>query len=225
MARKIEIAPSILSSDFARLGSEIERAEQGGADVIHVDVMDGHFVPNVTIGPPVVASIRKCTRLPLDVHLMIEKPDRYVDDFVRAGADWISVHVEADVHLHRTLVYLRESGVRAGIAVNPGTSLASLEEVLPLADFVLLMTVNPGFGGQKFIPSSLAKIQKLKKSIATLGCETRIEVDGGIGPENLREVVAAGAEIIVAGSAVFGPGKDASAAVRELQGIARQNAG
>ena len=225
LARKIEIAPSILSSDFSRLGSEIEQAEKGGADGIHVDVMDGHFVPNVTIGPPVVASIRKCTRLPLDVHLMIEKPDRYVDDFVRAGADWISVHVEADVHLNRTLGYLRESGVRAGIAVNPGTSLASLEEVLALADFVLLMTVNPGFGGQKFIPSSLAKIQRLRKSIATLGCETRIEVDGGIGPENLREVVAAGAEIIVAGSAVFGPGKDASAAVRELQGIARQNAG
>ena len=179
----------------------------GGADLIHVDVMDGHFVPNITIGPPAVASIRKATRLPLDVHLMIENPDRYVDDFVRAGANWISVHVEADIHLDRTLRYLKERGVKAGVAINPGTSLTSLQEILPLADFMLIMTVNPGFGGQKFIPSSLDKIRKLRELIASNEYKARIEVDGGIGPENLRDVLIAGAEIIVAGSAIFNPRK------------------
>ena len=222
MRQSIEIAPSILAADFANLGREIERVERGGADLIHIDVMDGHFVPNITIGPPAVASIRKVTRLPLDVHLMIEKPDRYIDDFVRAGANWISVHVEADIHLDRTLRYLKESGVKAGVAINPGTSLALLQEILPLADFILIMTVNPGFGGQKFIPSSLDKIRKLRELIASNNYKARIEVDGGIGPENLREVLMAGAEIIVAGSAIFDPRKDASEAVRELKGIAEQ---
>jgi ribulose-phosphate 3-epimerase len=219
----IEIAPSILAADFANLGCEIERVERGGADLIHVDVMDGHFVPNITIGPPAVASIRKVTRLPLDVHLMIEKPDRYIDDFVRAGANWISVHVEADIHLDRTLRYLKERGVKAGVAINPGGSLALLQEILPLADFILIMTVNPGFGGQKFIPSSLDKIRKLSELIASNKYNARIEIDGGIGPENLREVLMAGAEIIVAGSAIFDPRKDASEAVRELKGIAEQH--
>ena len=222
MGQVIEIAPSILSADFANLGREIGKVQSGGADVIHIDVMDGHFVPNITIGPPVVASIRKATSLPLDVHLMIEDPGRYVDDFVRAGANWISVHVEADVHLDRTLRYLKECGVRAGVAINPGTSLASLQEILQLADYILVMTVNPGFGGQKFIPSSLNKIRKLRELIESNGQNTRIEIDGGIGAENLRDVIAAGAEIIVAGSAIFNPRKDASEAVKELKGIARQ---
>jgi len=220
LARTIEIAPSILSADFVHLARDIEKVERAGADVIHLDIMDGHFVPNLTIGPPVVASIRKITRLPLDVHLMIANPERYIDDFRRAGADWISVHLEADVHLDRTLNYLRSEKVCAGIAVNPGTSLSLLEEVLPLADYVLLMTVNPGFGGQKFIPSSLDKIRKLRKIIASNKYGARIEVDGGIGSENLKEVIAAGADIIVAGSAVFSAEKDASEAVRELKAIA-----
>ncbi|MDM7997744.1 MAG: ribulose-phosphate 3-epimerase [Acidobacteriota bacterium] len=220
MARTIEIAPSILSADFVHLARDIEKVERAGADIIHLDIMDGHFVPNLTIGPPVVASIRKVTKLPLDVHLMIDNPERYIDDFRRAGADWISVHIEADVHLDRTLNYLKSEKVCAGIAVNPGTSISLLEEVLPLADYVLLMTVNPGFGGQKFIPSSLDKIRKLRKIIASNKYAARIEVDGGIGPENLKEVIEAGAEILVAGSAVFSAQKDASEAVRELKAIA-----
>ena len=222
LGQKIEIAPSILSADFANLSLEIDKAQSGGADIIHVDVMDGHFVPNITIGPPVVASIRKKTSLPLDVHLMIDDPGRYIDDFVQAGANWISVHVEADVHLDRTLSHLKQRGVKAGVAINPGTSLATLNEILPLADFVLIMTVNPGFGGQKFIPSSLNKIRKLKKFIASNGYKARIEVDGGIGPENLGQAIDAGAEIIVAGSAVFGSAKGASEAVKELKMIAGQ---
>jgi ribulose-phosphate 3-epimerase len=222
LGQKIEIAPSILSADFANLRHEIERVEKGGADLIHIDVMDGHFVPNITIGPPAVASIRQATHLPLDVHLMIENPGRYVEDFVRAGANWISVHVEADVHLDRTLRYLKENGIKAGVAINPGTSLTLLHEILPLADFALIMTVNPGFGGQKFIPSSLNKIKNLREIIASNDYKTRIEIDGGIGPENLRDALVAGAEIIVAGSAIFDPNKDASEAVRELKGIADQ---
>ncbi len=223
MQPMIEIAPSILSADFARLGHEIEKAQNGGADIIHVDVMDGHFVPNITIGPPVVASIRKATNLPLDVHLMIDDPGRYVEEFVRAGANWISLHVEADVHLDRTLRYLKENGIKTGVAINPGTSLASLQEILQLADFILIMTVNPGFGGQKFIPSSLDKIRKLREIIASNGLKTRIEIDGGIGPENLKELLVAGAEIIVAGSAVFKSAMDVSEAVKELKGIAGQH--
>jgi ribulose-phosphate 3-epimerase len=216
----IEIAPSILSADFARLAQEVEKIETAGADVVHLDIMDGHFVPNLTIGPPVVSSIRKITRLPLDVHLMIERPERFLDAFIRSGANWISVHIEADVHVERTLQYLKENGVRAGVAVNPGTSLSSLDEVLHLADFVLIMTVNPGFGGQKFIPSMIKKIRRLRESIVLNQYKARIEIDGGINPDNLPEALAAGAEIIVAGSAIFGAKKNASQVIQEMKGIA-----
>jgi ribulose-phosphate 3-epimerase len=222
LGRKIEIAPSILSADFAHLAREIEKVEKAGANLIHLDVMDGHFVPNITIGPPVVASIRKITKLPLDAHLMIEKPERFIDDFIRAGVDWLSVHVEADAHLDRTLSYLKASGLRAGVAINPGSSLSSLDQILPLADYVLIMTVNPGFGGQKFIPYTLKKVRQLRQSIVSNGYETRIEVDGGIGPDNLHDVLTAGAEIIVAGSAIFSSQKDASGAVQEMKGIAER---
>jgi ribulose-phosphate 3-epimerase len=220
----IEIAPSILSADFANLAREIEKAEVGGANIVHLDVMDGHFVPNITIGPPVVESVRKITRLPLDAHLMIEKPERYLDDFIRAGVSWLSVHVEADAHLDRTLNYLKASGVKAGVAINPGTALSTLEQILPIADFVLIMTVNPGFGGQRFIPYTLKKISQLRESIVCNGYKARIEVDGGIGPSNLQDILAAGAEIIVAGSAIFGSQKDVSGAVKELRGIAERYA-
>jgi ribulose-phosphate 3-epimerase len=221
----IEIAPSILSADFAQLAREIGKVESAGANLIHLDVMDGHFVPNMTIGPPVVASIRKITRLPLDVHLMIEKPECYLDEFIQAGANWISVHVEADNHVDRTLHYLQEKGIRAGVAINPGTALNSLEEVLPLADHVLIMTVNPGFGGQKFIPSTLKKVRRLREIVVSNNYRTRIEVDGGISTSNLSNIIAAGAEIIVAGSAIFASQEDASEAVREMKGIAEQQIG
>jgi len=193
--------------------------ESAGADLIHLDIMDGHFVPNMTIGLPVVTSIRKITRLPLDAHLMIDNPGQYLDDFIEAGINWLSVHVEADVHLERTLQHLRQHGVRAGVALNPATPLSSLEEILPLADFVLVMTVNPGFGGQKFIPSMLKKISRLRDIIVSNNYRTRIEVDGGIGTDNLSDILAAGAEIIVAGSAIFGS-KDAAGAVRAMKEMA-----
>ena len=216
----IEIAPSILSADFARLSVEIGKVEQAGADVLHLDVMDGHFVPNITIGAPVVASIRKATTLPLDAHLMIEEPSRYLDAMIQAGVNWISVHAEADTHLNRTITYLRGHGLRAGVALNPSTPLVAVEEVLPEADFILVMSVNPGFGGQRFIPSALNKIRKLREIIASNGYHARIEVDGGVGPDNLSEVLAAGAEIIVMGSAIFGAKWGASEAVTELKAIA-----
>ena len=219
MRQTIEIAPSILSADFARLAQEIEKVEGAGADLIHLDIMDGHFVPNMTIGLPVVASIRKITRLPLDAHLMIDNPGQYLDGFIEAGINWLSVHVEADVHLERTLQHLRQHGVRAGVALNPATPLSSLEEILPSADFVLVMTVNPGFGGQKFIPSMLKKISRLRDIIVSNNYRTRIEVDGGIGTDNLSDILAAGAEIIVAGSAIFGS-KDAAGAVRAMKEMA-----
>jgi ribulose-phosphate 3-epimerase len=225
LRRIIEIAPSILSADFAALAREIAEVESAGAHVIHLDVMDGHFVPNITIGPPVVKSIRNITKLPLDAHLMIDNPEQYLEDFMRAGVNWLSVHVEADMHLHRTLQHLRDNGVRAGVAINPGTSLSTLEEVLPLADYVLIMTVNPGFGGQKFIPSMLKKISRLKEIIVSNNYRARIEVDGGIGPGNLHDVLTAGAEIIVAGSAIFSSQKDASEAVQEMKGIAGRQMG
>lgn len=206
------IAPSILSADFARLGEEIRAAEAGGAGLVHVDVMDGHFVPNLTLGPPVVASIRKVTALPLDCHLMISDPDRYVDAFIDAGADLVSIHQEAAVHLHRTLARIRERGALAGVVINPGTPVATLAEVLGEADYVLIMSVNPGFGGQRFIPGAIGKVRDLKRRITEAGASTRIEVDGGIGLVNVRELVAAGADWFVAGSAVFGagPGEEAS---------------
>ena len=210
-----EIAPSILSADFSKLADEIAAVETGGASVLHVDVMDGHFVPNITIGLPVVKSLRKATKLTIDTHLMIEEPSRYAVKFVEAGADMVSVHVEADVHLQRTLVAIREAGAKAGIAINPATPLSSLEEALPYADFVLLMSVNPGFGGQSFIPTSLDKLRRLKRMIDERGLETKIEIDGGVDAGNIAEIVEAGAEIIVAGSAVYGKGNP-SESVKEL---------
>jgi len=191
--------------------------------MIHLDVMDGHFVPNITIGPPVIASIRKTTKLPLDAHLMIERPERFLDDFIRAGVDWLSVHIEADAHINRTLNYLKENGVKAGVAINPGTSLSALDQVLPLADYILVMTVNPGFGGQKFIPSSLKKVRQLRDSIVSNGYSLQIEVDGGIDLGNLGGILDAGAEVIVAGSAIFNTQKDASEAVRDMKGIAERH--
>jgi ribulose-phosphate 3-epimerase len=215
----IEIAPSILAADFANLAREIAGVESAGAHAIHLDVMDGHFVPNITVGLPVVKSIRKITNLPLDAHLMIDNPERFLDEFIQAGVNWLSVHVEADKHLDRTLHYVRENGVRAGVAINPGTSLSTLDEVLALADYVLIMTVNPGFGGQKFIPSMIKKISRLKEIIVSNNYRARIEVDGGIDTSNLHEVLAAGAEMIVSGSAIFSAQKDASEVVREMKGI------
>lgn len=210
-----EIAPSILSADFTRLGKEIAEIEKGGATVLHFDVMDGRFVPNLTVGIPVLKSVRRFTEMTIDCHLMIVEPSKYAVEFVKAGADMVSVHVEADVHLQRTLTAIREAGGQAGIAINPATPLIALEEVLPYADFILLMSVNPGFGGQKFIPTSLDKLKRLKRMIAERGLSTRIEIDGGIDAANIHEIVEAGAEIIVAGSAVFGGGKPAEA-VKEL---------
>jgi ribulose-phosphate 3-epimerase len=200
------LAPSILSADFARLGEEIKAVEAGGAAMIHVDVMDGHFVPNITIGPPVVASLRAVTRLPLDCHLMIEEPDRYVDDFIEAGADMISVHVEAARHLHRSLTRIQELGAKAGVVLNPSTPLAALVEVIDMVDFVLLMSVNPGFGGQKMIPSVLEKARALRHRIDGGGLGARIQLDGGLTMENLEQVALAGVDIIVAGSSIFNSG-------------------
>jgi len=214
------LAPSILSADFARLGEQIAQAERGGAGVVHVDVMDGHFVPNLTVGPVIVKAVRRATQLPIDVHLMIENADRYVDAFADAGASWISVHVEALPHLHRTITHLKSRGVRAGVVLNPSTPLSSLEEILPDADYVLIMSVNPGFGGQKFIPGSLDKIRRLRRSIVDRKLATQIEVDGGVDAGNVRTLVEAGAEVLVAGSAVF-DGGDPEAGARRLLEAAR----
>jgi ribulose-phosphate 3-epimerase len=212
----IEIAPSILSADFTRLGDEIEAVERGGASLIHVDVMDGHFVPNITVGLPVVKAVARATRLPIDTHLMISEPALYVERFVEAGAAMVSVHVEADAHLHRTLIAIKEKGAQAGVAINPATPLVQLEEALPYADYVLLMSVNPGFGGQKFIPTSLDKLRRLRRLIDDRKLKTRIEIDGGIDRANIAEIAAAGAEIIVAGSAIFGT-PDPAQSVRDLR--------
>jgi ribulose-phosphate 3-epimerase len=210
------IAPSILAADFARLADEIARVEAAGADWLHVDVMDGHFVPNITIGPPVVAAIRKVTRLPLDVHLMIEAPDRYLELFVRAGASSVSVHVEACPHLHRTLTRLHELGVKAGAAINPATPVSALAEVAPLLDYILVMSVNPGFTGQAFIAGTLRKIEQARALLGARHPAAGIEVDGGVGPVNAGAVVEAGATILVAGAAVF-HAADAGQAVRDLR--------
>ncbi|MCS6873919.1 MAG: ribulose-phosphate 3-epimerase [Pyrinomonadaceae bacterium] len=212
----IQIAPSILSADFTKLGEQIEAVETGGAEILHFDVMDGRFVPNITVGLPVLRSVRKKTRLKIDCHLMIVEPSRYAVEFVKAGADMVSVHVEADPHLHRTLMAIKQAGAQAGIAVNPATSLSILEEALPFADFVLLMSVNPGFGGQRFIPSSIEKLRRLKQMIVEKGLRARIEIDGGITKQNIARVVEAGAEIIVAGSAIFDDNKNPSEATKEL---------
>jgi ribulose-phosphate 3-epimerase len=205
-APAVRIAPSILSADFAALGRDIAAAERGGADLIHVDVMDGHFVPNITIGPPVVRAIRRVATLPLDVHLMIEKPDRYLEDFVAAGASMLSVHVEAVPHLHRTLSYIRKLGVRAGAVLNPSTPTSMLEDVAHELDFVLVMSVNPGFGGQAFIPRSLEKVRRVAAMLQAAGSSAVIEIDGGIDTSNAEAVVEAGARILVAGHAIFGGG-------------------
>jgi len=198
-----KIAPSILSADFTRLGEEIRNVEEAGADLIHVDVMDGHFVPNITIGPLIVEAARRATRLPLDVHLMITDPDAYVDAFVKAGADSITVHCEAGYHLHRSIQRVRMTGARAAVSLNPATPLDVLEYVLEDLDMVLLMSVNPGFGGQAFIDAVMTKIERLRKTIDDRGLDVEIEVDGGIDPENIGRVHAAGADVFVAGSAIF----------------------
>jgi len=216
--QKLKIAPSILSADFSRLGEEIEAVAAAGADVIHVDVMDGHFVPNITIGPLVVKAVRKITDLPLDVHLMIAEADRYIDDFAAAGADWITVHVEACPHLHRTIQCIKGHGKRAGAVLNPATPLASLDSILDDLDLVMLMSVNPGFGGQAFIESSVGKIAALKKMIDQRGLSTGIEVDGGISPSTIERVAKAGANIFVAGSAIFGK-NDYRAVINEMRGL------
>ena len=214
--RTIEIAPSILSADFSRLGEEIEAVERGGATILHVDVMDGHFVPNITVGLPVVKSLAGATRLPIDAHLMISEPGRYAEQFVSAGARMVSVHVEADANLHRTLMSIKTAGAQAGVVVNPSTSLGHIEEALRFADYVLVMSVNPGFGGQKFIPESVDKVRRLRQMIEERRLNVRIEIDGGIDRKNIETVVSAGAEIIVAGSAIFGT-SDVEAAVRDLR--------
>ncbi|MFT3745483.1 MAG: ribulose-phosphate 3-epimerase [Pyrinomonadaceae bacterium] len=210
-----EIAPSILSADFTRLAEAIDAVRRGGANVLHVDVMDGHFVPNITIGLPVVKSIRKETDMTIDCHLMISEPGRYAVEFVKAGANMVSVHVEADPHLQRTLSAIRDAGGKAGIAINPATSLESLFEALPYCDFILLMSVNPGFGGQKFIPTMLDKLRRLKNMIAERELPVQIEIDGGVDGGNIAEIVKSGAQILVAGNAVFGSG-DAMASVKSL---------
>ncbi|MGQ0812872.1 MAG: ribulose-phosphate 3-epimerase [Gemmatimonadota bacterium] len=200
----VKIAPSILSADFARLADALKQAEDGGADWIHVDVMDGHFVPNLTIGAPVVKALRKETDLPLDVHLMIQKPENLIEAFVDAGADYLTVHVEAATHLHRTIERIRELGARPGVSLNPATPLDSLQEILPYVDLVLVMSVNPGFGGQSYIPTSTRKIAALKKLVEECGLtNVEIEVDGGVSPQTAREIVSAGATVLVAGAAVF----------------------
>jgi ribulose-phosphate 3-epimerase len=202
----IELAPSILSADFSRLGAETQAAVEGGATVLHVDVMDGHFVPNLTIGPAVVASLRKASRVPLDCHLMIERPDEFIPAFANAGADWISVHQEACVHLDRTLHLIASNGCKPGVVLNPATPVHTLEEVLPLVHHVLVMSVNPGFGGQAFIRSSLRKIELLSKIRESRGLQFRIEIDGGVHHDTVSDIVRAGAQILVAGSAIFEEG-------------------
>lgn len=220
----VELLPSILSADFARLADEVAAAERGGGTVIHVDVMDGHFVPNITLGPPVVKSLRKVTQLPLDCHLMIENPNDYIAAFAQAGADWISVHVEACPHLHRSIELIASHGVKPGVVLNPATPVDTLRHVLPMVHHVLVMSVNPGFGGQKFIPFSLEKIRQLVQLRTELGLNYRIEVDGGVAHDTIAAIVQAGAELLVAGNAVFGAGQ-AEQDARSLWAAAQAAAG
>jgi ribulose-phosphate 3-epimerase len=211
-----KIAPSILSADFANLANEIRDVEKGGADYIHVDVMDGHFVPNITIGPLIVEAIRPVTKLPLDVHLMIENPDQYIEAFIKAGADIITVHQEACVHLHRTIMMIKEQGVKAGVVLNPATPVSLIEEILPEVDMVLLMTVNPGFGGQRFIPSVLKKVEELSRLREALELDFEIEIDGGVNIETAGLCTDAGADVLVAGSAVYNQ-EDRAAAIAAIR--------
>lgn len=213
----MKLAPSILSSDFARLGDEIATVEAAGADWIHVDVMDGHFVPNITIGPLIVEASRRSTELPLDVHLMVERPERYLEAFADAGADLLTVHQEATVHLHRTVEGIRELGMRAGVAVNPATSLESVREVLPYVDLLLVMSVNPGFGGQSYIETSSTKIERARAMLQAIGSGAELEVDGGVDATNAAEVVGAGASVLVAGSAIYGHDDGAAEGVRAIR--------
>lgn len=213
----IKLAPSILSADFSRLGDQVAQAQAAGADYIHVDVMDGRFVPNLTIGPLVVEAVRRSTHLPLDVHLMIVEPERYLEQFARAGADILTVHVEACPHLHRTLQQVHELGVRAGVALNPATPLWAVDEVLGLIDLLLVMTVNPGFGGQAFIERVLSKIAQARARLDEIGSRAELEVDGGIGPRTAGAVVQAGARVLVAGAAVFGAGQGIAPAIQAIR--------
>jgi ribulose-phosphate 3-epimerase len=218
------LCPSLLSANFARLESEVSAVELGGADAIHLDVMDGHFVPNLTIGPAIVKAVDRVTTLPLDAHLMIQEPDRFLQIFRDAGADWISVHLEVAPHLHRTVTRIRELGASPGVVLNPATPLGLLHDILEYVDFVLLMSVNPGFGGQTFIPSVLSKVRDLKETILRRALEVRIEVDGGVGPENAADLVRAGADILVAGNAIFGKGdptENARDLLRRMRGELR----
>jgi len=203
MARPILIAPSILSADFARLSDEVAAVERGGADLLHVDVMDGHFVPNLTVGPPIVESLKKVTKLPLDVHLMMTNADTFIAEFASAGADYLTVHVEACPHLHRTIQSIKERGVKAGVTLNPATSVHTIEEILPDVDLVLIMSVNPGFGGQKLIASCLKKVAAVRQMLDRIGSRALLEVDGGVKVDNAAHVLAAGADVLVAGSAIF----------------------
>lgn len=216
-----KIAPSILSADFARLGDEVHAVEAAGADYIHIDVMDGRFVPNITIGPLVVQAVRKVTSLPLDVHLMIAEPERYIDEFAKAGADIIVVHAEACTHLHRVIQQIKGLGKRAGVSLNPATPLHALEYVLEELDLVLLMTVNPGFGGQSFIEACIPKIQQLRGMLDRRGCEAELEIDGGVKPANIARIAHAGADVLVAGSAVFGS-SDYAATITEMKQLMQE---
>ena len=220
----VELLPSILSADFARLGEEVAAAERGGGTIIHVDVMDGHFVPNITIGPPVVRCLRKATRLPLDCHLMIENPNEFIPAFADAGANWVSVHYEACPHLHRSLELIAQHGMKPGVVLNPASGVETILDILPMVHHVLVMSVNPGFGGQEFIPFSLEKIRHLVELRQELGLAFRIEVDGGVAHDTVAQIVQAGAELLVAGNAVFGGGRPEQDA-RALLAAARKAAG